>query len=138
LFVFIANGLFAQTVVFTKADSADWALEENQDRITDNVWITRKHNQSIFNIAQETGYSGNAGSPVSTLWSDTTTASSSSANYTSFVSMHGGTPSTIINHTVSLYLPQEDLYFDVTFLSYSAGNSGGGFSYSRTSVTPTI
>jgi len=139
LFVFIANGLLADTVVFTKADSADWTLEQNQDRITDNVWLTRKHTQSIFNFAQEAGYSGSSGSPVATLWSDTTTAVSNSADYTSFVLMHGGSPSSIINHTVSLYLPQEDLYFDVTFSSYSGGNNGGGgFSYSRTSATPTI
>ena len=36
---------------FTKQDSADWTLPENQDRITSSIWITRKHNQSIFNIA---------------------------------------------------------------------------------------
>ena len=47
----------ADTVVFTKPDSADWTLEENQDRITDNVWITRKDIQSLFNIAQEAGFS---------------------------------------------------------------------------------
>ena len=79
LILLIPNRLTAQTVVFTKSDSADWTLEANQDRITDNVWITRKHNQSIFNIAQETGYSGNSGSPVSTLWSDTSSAHATSA-----------------------------------------------------------
>ena len=53
--------------------------------------------------------------------------------------MHGGSPSSIINDTVSLYLPDEGLYFDVTFTSYSGGpNGGGGFSYSRTSVTPSL
>ena len=51
LFILISGILFGDTVTFTKADSADWTLPENQDRITDNVWITRKHNQSIFNIA---------------------------------------------------------------------------------------
>jgi len=135
LFVFIANGLLAQTVVFTKADLADWTLEENQDRITDNVWITRKHTQSLFNIAQEDGYSGNSGSPVGTLWADTTTTAAGSASYTSFVAMHGGSTQSLIGNTVSLYLPQDGLYFDVTFLSFSGGNSGGGFSYSRTAVT---
>ena len=124
----------ADTVVFTKPDSADWTLEENQDRITDNVWITRTHVQSIFNIAQEEGYSGNNGSPVGTLWADTTTAAAVTASYTNFVDMHGGGPQSLIGDTVSLYLPQDGLYFDVTFLSYSGGNTGGGFSYSRTSV----
>ena len=118
LLLLTANGLPAETVVFTKADSADWTLPENQDRITDNVWITRKHNQSLFNIAQEDGYSGNAGSPVGTLWADTTTAAADSASYTSFVSMHGGSTQSIINNTISLYLPQDGLYFDVVFTSY--------------------
>jgi len=139
IFVFVFNGILAETVVFTKADSADWTVEENQDRITDNVWITRKHNQSIFNIAVESGYSGSSGSPVGTLWSNSTSSTASPESYTNFVAMHGGSPSSIINDTVSLYLPDEGLYFDVTFTSYSGGpNGGGGFSYSRTSVTPSL
>jgi len=125
----------ADTVVFTKPDSADWTLEENQDRITDNVWITRKHLQSIFNIAQEEGSSTNNGSPVGTLWADTTTAAADMESYTDFRTMHNIGPQTLIGDTVSMYLPQDGLYFDVTFLSYSGGNTGGGFSYSRTSVT---
>ena len=124
----------ADTVVFTKPDSADWTLPENQDRITNNVWITRTHIQSIFNIAQEDGYSGNNGSPVGTLWADTTTTAADSASYTNFVAMHGGGPQSLIGDTVSLYLPQDGFYFDVTFLTYSGGNTGGGFSYSRTSI----
>jgi len=124
----------ADTVVFTKPDSADWTLEENQDRITDNVWITRKHVQSIYNIAQEEGYTGNNGSPVATLWADTVTAAADTESYTDFVTMHGGGPQSLIGDTVSMYLPQDGLYFDVTFLFYSGGNTGGGFSYSRTSI----
>ncbi len=133
-----ASVLNADSVVFTKADSADWTLPENQDHITDNVWITRKHTQSLFNIAQEDGYSGNSGSPVGTLWADTTTTAADSASYTSFVAMHGGSTQSLIGDTVSLYLPQDGLYFDVTFLSYTGGNSGGGFSYSRTAVTTSV
>ena len=68
------SSLNADTVIFSKPDSADWTLEEYQDRITHNVWITRKHNQSLFNIAQEDGYSSSNGSPVGTLWANTTTA----------------------------------------------------------------
>jgi len=127
--------LKADCVVFTKPDSSDWTQEEYQDRITDNVWITRKHNQSLFNIAQEDSYSGSNGSPIGTLWANTTTANADSTSYTNFVSMHGGSPQLIIGDTVSLYLPNENLYFDMIFLSYSGSNSGGGFSYIRTSVT---
>ena len=123
-----------ETVVFTKPDSADWTLPENQDRISANVWITRKHNQSIFNIAQEDSYSGAAGSPTGTRWADTTTAAADAGSYTNFVGMHGGSSQSIINDTISLYLPQDSLYFDVVFTSYTGQNNGGGFSYIRTSV----
>ena len=126
-----------QVVTFTKEDSADWMLPENQDRITDNVWITRKHNQSLFNIAQETGYSGGAGSPVGTLWAGTSTADAQDEDFVSFVEMHGGNPQSLINDTISLHLPESGKYFDVVLLSYSGGNSGGGFSYSREEVFPT-
>jgi len=128
------SGFPDETVVFTKPDSADWTLPENQDRISANVWITRKHNQSIFNIAQEDGYSGAAGSPTGTLWADTTTAAADAGSYTNFVGMHGGSSQSIINDTISLYLPQDSLYFDVVFTSYTGQNNGGGFSYIRTSV----
>ena len=126
-----------QVITFTKEDSADWTLPENQDRITDNVWITRKHNQSLFNIAQETGYSGGAGSPVGTLWAGTSTADAQDEDFVSFVEMHGGNPQSMINDTISLHLPASGKYFDVVLLSYSGGNSGGGFSYSREEVFPT-
>ena len=137
LYAFIlisADVLKADCVVFTKPDSADWTLEEYQDRITDNVWITRKHNQSIFNIAQEDSYSGSNGSPVGTLWANTTTAQADSSSYTNFVTMHGGSTQSLIGDTVSLYLTDDNLYFDVVFTSFSGSNSGGGFSYIRTSV----
>ena len=126
-----------QVVTFTKEDSADWTLPENQDRITDNVWITRKHNQSLFNIAQETGYSGGAGSPVGTLWAGTSTTDAQDEDFVSFVEMHGGNPQSLVNDTISLHLPESGKYFDVVLLSYSGGNSGGGFSYSREEVFPT-
>ena len=130
-----AGMVSADTVVFTKPDSADWTLPENQDRITDSVWITRKDIQSLFNIAQEDGYYHLNDSPVGTLWADATTAAADPASYTNFVAMNGGGPQSLIGDTVSLYLPQGELYFDVTFLSFSGGNTGGGFSYSRTSTS---
>ena len=37
-------------VYFTKENNADWTLEENQDRISETVWLTRANNQGLFNI----------------------------------------------------------------------------------------
>ena len=42
------GNLYCESITFEKENYADWTLAENQDRITDNVWITRKNNQSIF------------------------------------------------------------------------------------------
>ena len=81
----------------------------------------------MFNIAQETGYSGGAGSPVGTLWAGTSTADAQDEDFVSFVEMHGGNPQSMINDTISLHLPESGKYFDVVLLSYSGGNSGGGF-----------
>ena len=121
---------------FTKQDSADWTLPDNQDRITSSVWITRKHNQSIFNISRENEYSVSYSSPLGTLWSNTPTENTQSNDYTSFFSMHEGNPQSIINNTVSLYLPDYERYFDLIFLSFSGGNSGSGLSYIREEVFP--
>lgn len=50
-----AENLKAQTIwtgadlTFTKTGSSDWTLEANQDRLTNNVWITRQNKKSIYN-----------------------------------------------------------------------------------------
>jgi hypothetical protein len=135
-FLILPVFLQGEVIVFTKQDSADWTLQENQDRITETVWITRKHNQNIFNIAQETGYSGNAGSPIGTLWAGSSAAEAESGDFTSFLNLHGGNPQSLINDTISLYLEEYGRYFDLVFSSFSGGNSGGGFSYTREEVFP--
>ena len=56
------------TITFTKADGADPEEEANQDRITDNIWITRGNDGGqIFNIKKETSYN-KTDSPVGTKW----------------------------------------------------------------------
>ena len=50
-FLILPLKLKSEVVIFTKQDSADWTLPQNQDRIADSIWITRKHNQSIFNLS---------------------------------------------------------------------------------------
>ena len=135
LFLTLPMLLKGEVVVFTKLDSADWTLPQNQDRIADSVWITRKHNQSIFNIALETGMTNN--SPLNTLWSRNSIINTDMDDFTTFRSMNDNNPQGLIGDTVSLYLPDYGMYFNVIFSSFSGGNSGGGFSYSREEVFPT-
>ena len=118
-------------VSFEKLDYADWILPENQDSLAPTVKITRKDNQSLFNIAQEDGYSGNNGSPVGTLWARSITTDANPGDYVNFVAMHGGSggggPQSLIGDTVSLYLPDYGIYFDIEFTAYGGGDNGGSF-----------
>ena len=41
------------SITFTKPDFADWTLPENQDRLTNDVWLTRRNTRPLFNIVVE-------------------------------------------------------------------------------------
>ena len=134
-FLILPLKLKGEVVIFTKQDSADWTLPQNQDRIADSIWITRKHNQSIFNIALESGMTNI--SPLNTLWSGKSIINTEMSDFTTFRSITNNNPQSLIGDTISLYLPDYGMYFNVIFSSFSGGNSGGGFSYSREEVFPT-
>jgi hypothetical protein len=123
------------TLTFTKADLADWTLPQNQDRLTSNVWITRKNNQGIFNIQQEAGYAHNV-SPAGTEW-----AYGSAANWPSLTFADWETwahpPPSMVGQDAVLHLIADDIYLDIKFLGWSSTASGGGFSYMR-STPPVI
>ena len=72
------------TLEFTKAAGADPTLPANQDRITDNVWITRADGGGqIFNAASETEATKET-SPAGTLWARGTTANISNLTFNTF------------------------------------------------------
>ena len=48
------EGLQEPEIDFAKDDYADYNLENSQDRVTDQVWITRANNQGLFNAYNET------------------------------------------------------------------------------------
>ncbi|MFQ6608307.1 MAG: choice-of-anchor D domain-containing protein [Fidelibacterota bacterium] len=128
------EGVGLGTVTFTKDDYADWTLPENQDRITDNVWITRANSQGIFNIATESYY--NWDSPHDTEWSYGYTEDLEPEDYQVWRDAVGGYPPGMVDEPMSLHLISDDLYFDVIFHSWTSGGQGGGFSYTRTDVEP--
>jgi len=116
-------------ITFTKADLADWTLEQNQDRITANVWITRANTKGIFNIISETAYSD--ASPSDTEWAYGTTDDLDNLVFDTWINTSGNNPSSMIDKNVVLHLISDDIYLDVIFKSFSGGGSAGGFSYER-------
>ncbi|MFP4484933.1 MAG: hypothetical protein ACLFO1_08785 [Spirochaetaceae bacterium] len=119
-----------ERIVFTKEDGADQTLSENQDRITDNVWITRRNDGGqIFNI-QERDEPLAAVSPIGTRWAIGTTDDIENLDFKPFRPAVGS-PKEVPGKDVVLHLVEEDIYVDVRFLSWSQ-EKRGGFSYERT------
>ena len=117
-------------MTFTKADGADPTQMVNQDRITDNVWITRGNNGGqIFNIKTEVLASSSA-SPVDTEWAIGTTASIGSLTFQPFRAALGGQPKNQVGIDLVVHLITDDIYIDIKILQWSDGRLGG-FSYSR-------
>ena len=120
---------------FVKADNADWTLPENQDRITEAVWLTRKDTQGIFNIAQEDTYV--PGSPADTEWATGDAADWPNLEFTHWVGWVAGFPPGVVGVDAVLHLISEDIYIDIRFESWTGSNLGGGFSYYR-AVPPVV
>lgn len=120
-------------VTFSKAANSDWTEQENQDRITDKVWITRANTQGLFNIRTETAYAHNS-SPADTEWAYGTTANLAPLTFKSWEAWHGGSgggPASTVGQDAVLHLITENIYIDIKFTSW--GGSGGHFSYVRSS-----
>lgn len=122
---------------FTKSNDADWTLEANQDRITDNVWITRANNQSIFNISDNTDTSAgdcSGSSPIDTEWAFGTIADGvNTLIFDTFLEINFADcePPSVVNQNAVLHLITDDIYIDIKFIFWTSGGNGGGFSYMR-------
>lgn len=125
------------SLVFEKIDGVDWNLEANQDRMTDNVWITRANNKGIFNYKQELSYQGEdvyGVSPKDTKWAIGTTSDDlKSLNFMTWARLHQGFPQDLIGRDLVVYLETDDIYLDLKFTSWASGEDGGkgGFAYIR-------
>ena len=136
--VFAATIWSGPIITFSKANFANPTLPQNQDRITSNVWITRGNTQGIFNIAQETGYT-HFSSPLHTQW-----ANGSAANWQNLIfqdwedwARANVNPPGTVNVDAVLHLITDNIYLDIKFLSWTESIGGGGFSYQRSTPTPT-
>ncbi len=131
----MAGSAGAQTVwtgpeiTFTKPDGADWTLPENQDRITDNVWITRQDFMGIYNIAVEPGYTPL--SPADTEWAYGDAYDYANLTFEPWVVWNTNFPPGMVGQDAVVHLISEDIYIDIRFTSWSVAGPGG-FSYERT------
>ncbi len=121
-------------MTFTEPPGADPTLAINQDRITDNVWITRGSIQGVYNIKLESTFA-RFFSPADTQWAYGSLANYNSLSYTDWESWTGKNPPSSLNKNAVLHLVSEDIYLSIEFLTW--GQQGvGGFSYQRSTAIP--
>ena len=117
------------SVIFEKLDDADPQDPANQDKITESVALTRLESGALINILVEE--LAIKESPSGTLWAQGTTADIESLEFEPLKTAAGDQMRTVPGKSFVLYLTQEDIYIDLTFISWKPGKIGGGFSYER-------
>ena len=115
-------------ITFSKANGTDPNDAANQDRITDNVIITRAlGGGQIYNAAVESNSNKNE-SPTGTRWALGTTASLESLTFSTF--RNTIKPKDVVDENLVMHLVDDDIYIDVKFTFWASGGSGG-FTYER-------
>jgi hypothetical protein len=135
------------SITFTKPDFADWTLPANQDRLTNDVWLTRRATRPLFNILVEDS-ADIPTSPLDTEWAFGPTqpgnpgpiTASNFANLV-FQPFVPALDRAVGNNAVRygpgvLHLISNDIYLDIRFTSWSQ-EIGGGFSYVRSTPVQT-
>lgn len=131
---------------FAKASFADPMQPQNQDRISDHVWLTRATNQGIFNIHDEAAYIASV-SPAGTRWATElnnpgkTIAATNWNNlaFTDWVNAYGGQgtqnlPNQLLTYNAVVHLVVDNTYLDLRFTAWTG--AGGGFAYERAPTPP--
>jgi len=118
------------TLTFTKADGADENDQANQDRLTDNVWLTRAVAEGqLFNIVSETAADKDE-SPLGTTWAIGTTADIDNLTFAPFRETVTK-PKNSVGTDLVMHMVADDIYVDVKLTSWSDGKGNGGFAYER-------
>ena len=116
-------------LLFEKIDGSDPSDQSNQDRISENVWITRDNNGGqIYNSAEENSADKDK-SPIGTIWAIGNLDEIENLNFESFRSAVGK-PQDVVGKDLVMYLLEDNIYLSVKFKSWSQGQKGG-FSYER-------
>ena len=130
------------TITFSKANNADYTSAQHQDRITDDVWLTRTNSGgALINYSQESSYVRGT-SPVGTLWAlgSTSDTNLSFDNFRDFNGINKNKPPTntqvVLKLTNGTTTESDDIHIDIMFTSWASGKRGG-FTYTR-STNPNL
>jgi hypothetical protein len=119
---------------FTEPPGGVGSDPANQDRLTADVFITRDPTRGLYNAFSEVTYT-HYSSPAATEWAFGNLASYTSLTYTNWEGMFGGSggggPPSTLNRPTVLHLINDDIYLQVTMMTWGMGGTGG-FSYERT------
>ena len=131
---------------FSKVGSDDPTLAANQDRLTNNVWLTRGSIEGMFNIApgHETNYIRFT-SPADTQWATDVMAANDgktitatnwqNLTFTNWAPSYGGPGfalgGNITTHNAVVHLVTDDIYLNLLFTQFT---SGGDFTYQRSTA----
>ena len=117
-------------ITFTKDNGADPTQSENQDRISDNVWLTRGDVGILFNAFSESAAS-NGSSPAGTEWAQGTFDDLETIEFTNFrAACPGEKPKNVVGIPMVMHLIQDDVYIEIIITSWAQGKVGG-FTYER-------
>lgn len=101
----------------------------NQDRITDEVWITRANDGGeIYNAKTENGFDKGS-SPQGTQWAIGNIDNIDNLSFKSFRDAVDK-PKNVVGKNLVLFLTQEEIFITVKFTQWTEGK-GGGFAYER-------
>ena len=129
------------SIAFAKPDFADWTLPSNQDRLTNDVWLTRRNTRPLFNIVIEE-FAEDRTSPLDTEWAFGPTQPGNPGPITAsnFANLAFAAFAPALGQEIGLnavrygpgvlHLISNDIYLDIQFTSWTQ-QSGGGFSYIR-------
>ena len=118
------------TISFSMAAGADHNAEANQDRITDNVWITRAGVGQLFNVRSENVANSNT-SPAGTAWAQGTFDDIANLTFQPFRSACPNLkPKNAVGVPMVVHLIDDDVYIELTITAWGRGQVGG-FTYTR-------
>lgn len=125
-----------ETVSFSKSDSADPTSAASQDRITENVWITRGNSGGEIYNAKTEDASEKGVSPAGTRWALGVASDKDNLEFKSFRATLGK-PKDAVGKNLVMHLVEDDIYINVKFTSWSDGGQNadaGGFAYDRSKL----